>query len=69
VIRGNIQTPEDLEDVLKRRKDLIYFMYIAWDDQGGGSTEESRIALFDYLKTNYPVARKIAAEMVFFRLQ
>ncbi|MFH2001378.1 MAG: glycosyltransferase family 39 protein [Planctomycetota bacterium] len=61
VIRGEIQTVERFKEVLARRKDFAYFIFIT--DYGKSHGE-----LLDYLKQHYPMEKQVKPGLLFFRL-
>lgn len=62
VIRGNIQTPELFHEMLKRRDDFTYFIFI-------NLYGKRHAELFEELKKHYAVEKEIFPGLVFFRLK
>lgn len=61
VIRGDIQSVELFKDVLVRRDDFAYFIFI--QDYGKNHGE-----LLNYLKKNYTLEKRVKPGLLFFRL-
>jgi hypothetical protein len=62
VVRGHVHTVESLENMLKRRDDFHYFIFV--ELYGGNQAE-----LLNHLESTYPVHKRIEPGLIFFRLQ
>lgn len=62
VIRGDIETPEQFEKIVKRRDDFVHFIFIM-----PFKTQHQR--LYKHLETNYPGVKRVAPGIVGFRLK
>ncbi|MBU0754812.1 MAG: glycosyltransferase family 39 protein, partial [Planctomycetes bacterium] len=61
VIRGHIQTVEMFKDVLQRRDDFAYFIFIK-------HFKNHHPELYDYLEKNYPMEKEVYPGLLFFQL-
>ncbi|MHC4946156.1 MAG: hypothetical protein ACYTG7_24355, partial [Planctomycetota bacterium] len=62
VVRGHVHTIENFQNMLKRREDFHYFIFVELYGQNLGELQ-------DFLVKNYPIHKRVEPGLIYFKLQ